>query len=197
MGKAARNRGARIPAGSPITQLPRSTIFPGFPYARKFTQDEIEGDILPRVKRLGDAMRDGKAPTGATLFIPPDLFEMWMVHAALAGCDVDPDKAYIVSRRQPGAMFNDAVDWVAKTDVTQEMEDEDAEQQAQRLVDAMDETLDPQVREAVRARMIAGAQQANDFLAPGNPAQIRNDFRREFGPPRQQVIRPDDEKDKQ
>lgn len=193
MGKAQRNRGRRIPAGNPITQLPRSTVFPGFPYKRRFTAAEIDGDILPRSKRIGDAMRDGVAPSGATLFIPPDMFEMWMVHAALAGVDVDPSKAYIQARKLPDAhgRFADAVEWVLKEDYTPAMEVEDSEREAQRYVSAIDE-LDPQLREAIRQRMIAGAQAAQEFTAPGDPSKHAAEFYRDFGPPRQEVIRPED-----
>lgn len=197
MGKAQRNRGRRIPAGNPVTQLPRNPIFPGFPYKRRFTEAEIQGDILPRAKRLGDAMRDGVAPTGATLFIPPDLFEMLMVHAALAGCDVDESKAYIKARKLPDAhgRFADAVEWVLKEDYTPVMESEDAEREAQRYVTAINDTLDPQVADAIRARMVAEARKAQDFAAPGDPTKHAADFYRDFGPPRQEVIRPEDRED--
>src|SRR4051812_42986581 len=93
-----------------------ATVFPQFPYERKFSREEIHGDILPRSKRLGDAMRDGVAPSGHTLYIPGDIFEMWMVHAALAGCEVHDDLAYIRARRLPdqSGRLEDAVQWVLK-----------------------------------------------------------------------------------
>jgi len=77
-------------------------VFPNFPYDRKFTRAEI-AEILAKAKRLGDAMRDGLAPSGHTLYIPGDIFEMWMVHGALAGCDVDQDAAFIRARKLPDA----------------------------------------------------------------------------------------------
>jgi hypothetical protein len=144
-----------------------SSVFPEFPYERRFTRAEIHDDILPRARRLGDAMRDGKAPTGATLYIPGDIFELWMIHGALAGADVDESKAYIRARRLPteSGRFADAVEWVVKKDDSPEAVAADAEREAQRYVEAMDATLRPEVRDAIRRRLRQPAREAAEYLA--------------------------------
>jgi hypothetical protein len=163
----------------PHTGAPASMVFPNFPYERKFTHAEIHGDILPRAKRIGDAMRDGVGPNGATLFIPGDMFELWMIHAALAGVDVHEDKAYIRARRLPdqSGRFADAVEWVIKREDTPAARAADAEREADKYIADMADQLRPEVREAIRRRFSAEAADAAANLADDPDAgKLRDDF---------------------
>lgn len=196
MGKAARNRAERaVGDPRPNTGAPGSSVFPNFPYERKFTADEIHNDILPRAKALGDAMRDGMGPNGSVLYIPGDIFELWMIHAALAGCFVDESKAYIRRRRLPdqSGRFADAVEWVVKKDDTPEAVAADAEREAQAYVDAMERQLRPEVRAAIRRRMRAAANDAEEYLGDDPEADARRDTARDFGAPRLMEFRDDDD----
>lgn len=192
MGKASRNRADRAGQAGPNTGAPGPSVFPSFPYERKFTRAEIHEDILPRAKRLGDAMRDGMGPNGAVLYIPGDIFELWMIHAALAGCDVDESRAYIRRRRLPDqtGRFADAVEWVVKKDDTPEQRAADAEAEADMYVEALEKNLRPEVRAAIRRRFRAAADEADEYLGDDPDADARRDQPRDFGAPR--LFRPDD-----
>lgn len=174
------------------TGAPGGMVFPNFPYERKFTRAEIHGDILPRAQRIGDAMRDGVGPNGATLYIPGDMFEMWMIHGALAGLEVHDDLAYIRARRLPdkSGRLVDAVEWVVKRDDTPQARAADAEREAERYVSAINEELRPEVRDAIRRRFRAEAADAADYLSDDPMADKIRDTPRDFGPPR--LIRPDE-----
>lgn len=182
MGKAARNREARNIQAGPHTGAPASSVFPQFPYERKFTKEEIHNDILPRAKAFGDLMRDGMGPNGAVLFIPGDVFELWMIHGVLAGAD--GGKKYIRPRRLPeqSGRFVDAVEWVLIKDDTDETRKADAEAEAKMYVDAIDANLRPEVRDAIRRRMRAAARDVADDTADDDP-ELR-DEPRDFGAPR-------------
>lgn len=159
MGKANRQRQQR--------QQPRSSVFPGFPYDRQFTRAEI-AEILERSKTIGRAMRYGRAPNGAVLALPPDIFELWMIHAALAGVTVDENLAYIRPRVVPDAMVGDAVDWVLKKDDTPHARQLDIEREAAAHA-AQIETLDPKVREVVLGMF---ANKAARAAARNEPADV-------------------------
>lgn len=176
MGKASRNRAERggQPAGA--------SVFPQFPYERKFTRDEINNDILPRAKAMGDLMRDGMGPNGSVLYIPGDVFELWMIHGVLAGAD--GGKKYIRPRRSHDAIFEDAVEWVVLKDDTAEQRQADADAEAQMYVDAIEANLRPEVREAIRRRFRAAADDAAEYLADDPAADAIRDTGRDFGPPR-------------
>lgn len=169
-------------------------VFPNFPYDRKFTRAEIDG-ILAKAKRLGDAMRDGLAPSGHALFIPGDIFELWMIHGALAGCDVDEDEAFIRAKRLPDAngRFVDAQTWVLKKEDTAEKRAEDAEREADAYVRAMDENLRPEVRDAVRRKMRAAAAANAEYLADDPQADAKRDTPKDFGAPRLLQFGPDEQ----
>lgn len=191
MGKAARNRTARDIAAGPHTGATAGQVFPNFPYERKFTKEEIHTDILPRAKAFGDLMRDGMGPNGAVLFIPGDVFELWMIHGVLAGAD--GGKKYIRARKLPeqSGRFADAVEWVLIKDDTPEKIREDAEREAQMYVDAIDNNLRPEVRDAIRRRMRGAAQDVAAAEADNNP-ELR-DEPRDFGAPRLIEFRPGDD----
>lgn len=161
-------------------------VFPNFPYERKFTREEIHGDILPRAQRLGDAMRDGVAPSGHTLFIPGDMFEMWMIHAALAGCDVDEAKAYIRPRKLPdqAGRFADAVEWVVIKEDSEEARAEDAEREADAAIALMQQQLRPEVREAIRRKLRAASEEAAEYLGDDPNGKARRADPRDFGAPK-------------
>lgn len=182
MGKAARNRQNRDVQAGPHTGAGIGTVFPNFPYERKFTKEEIHTDILPRAKAFGDLMRDGMGPNGAVLFIPGDVFELWMIHGVLAGAD--GGKKYIRARRLPEqtGRFQDAVEWVLIKEDTPEAIREDAEREAQMYVDAIDTNLRPEVRAAIRRRMRDAAQAEAEESADSDPE--RRDEPRDFGAPR-------------
>lgn len=174
-----------------------SSVFPNFPYERKFTRAEINDDILPRAQRLGDAMRDGMGPNGSVLYIPGDLFELWMIHAALAGCDVDESRAYIRRRRLPdqAGRFADAVEWVIKKEDTPEQRAADADAEAAAMIDAMEHNLRPEVRAAIRRRFRAAADDAEEYLGDDPDADARRDVPRDFGAPRLIQFTDDDDAD--
>lgn len=122
-------------------------IFPGFPYDKKFTRAEI-AEIIERSKTIGRAMRYGQGPNGAILALPPDLFELWMIHAALAGVTVDEELAYIRPRVKPDAMLGDAVEWVLKKEDTPAARELDLQREAAAHA-AQIESLPPKLRAAV------------------------------------------------
>jgi hypothetical protein len=122
-------------------------VFPNFPYDRVFTRAEIS-EILDRSKVIGRAMRYGQGPNGAILAILPDLFELWMIHAALAGVTVDENLAYIRPRVKPDAMVGDAVEWVIKKQDTPEALARDLAEEAAAHAEQI-EALDPKLRDAV------------------------------------------------
>lgn len=190
MGKAQRNRATRGVQAAPHTGAPLGTVFPNFPYERKFTKEEIHGDILPRAKAFGDLMRDGMGPNGAVLFIPGDVFELWMIHGVLAGAD--GGKAYIRSRRLPeqSGRFQDAVEWVLIKEDSPEQRAADADAEAKRYVDAIEANLRPEVRAAIRRRFKAAANDQAAQDADEN-VELRADGR-DFGPPRLLEFRDDD-----
>ena len=183
MSKGARTRADRA-TQAPTTGAPGPQVFPQFPYERKFTREEIHGDILPRAKAFGDLMRDGMGPNGAVLFIPGDVFELWMIHGVLAGAD--GGKAYIRSRKLPdqSGRFADAVEWVVIKDDTPEQRAADAEREAQMYVDALEKNLRPEVRAAIRRRFRAAADDADEYLADAPDADAVRDTGRDFGAPR-------------
>lgn len=192
MGKASRNRAAN---GRPNTGAPASSVFPNFPYALKFTKEEV-ADILDRAQRFGDLMRDGVGPSGATLFIPGDVFEMWMVHGILAGAD--GGKAYIRARRLPEetGRLEGAVEWVLIKEDTPEARAADAEREADAYLRALEDTrIRPEVRAAIRRRMKAAALDAEEHLGDDPDADARRDQPRDFGAPRLLEFRdnPDEE----
>lgn len=191
------SRSGRIKMPQPVPQPSAGKVFPDFPYNRKFSHAEIE-DILQRAERLGAAMRDGMAPSGAVLYIPGDMFEMWMIHAALAGCDVDENKAYIRARRLPDqtGRLSGAVEWVVKKDDTPEARAADAEQEAAAHMAAMERmvgTLRPEVRAAIRRRMRGPAEEGAEYVADDPDAENLRDEPRDFGAPRLVEIRPEDQ----
>jgi hypothetical protein len=193
MSKAARNRANRDT--TPAVGSSGSTVFPSFPYERKFTREEIHGDILPRAKAFGDKMRDGVGPNGATLYIPGDLFELWMIHGVLAGAD--GGKAYIRARRLPDATgrLADAVEWVLLKDDTAEARKQDAEREADAMMAILNDStrVRPEVAAIIRRRMRAAADAAAEYLADDPAAQAgRDDRNPDFGAPRLVQFKSDD-----
>lgn len=189
MGKARRTRGQRE---QPTTGASAATVFPNFPYEKKFTREEIR-DITDRAKLVGDAMRDGVAPSGHTLFIPGDMFEMWMIHAALAGVTVDESLAYIRAKPAKDSPFEDAVEWVLKRDDTPEALEAEAEAAADAYLRRFEESqreLRPEVRDVIRRRMKAAAEAGREWVADDPDAEHRIDTPKDFGPPR--LARPDE-----
>lgn len=183
MGKASRNRANRAAADFTSGAM-GSSVFPQFPYERKFTREEINEDILPRAKRMGDLMRDGMGPNGSVLFIPGDVFELWMIHGVLAGAD--GGKAYIRAQKLPeeNGRFVDAVKWVLIKDDTPEQRQAEADAEAQMYVDAIEQNLRPEVRDAIRRRFRAAANEANEYLGDAPEADAVRDVGRDFGAPR-------------
>lgn len=189
MGKAQRNRAARNIQATPHTGASPGAVFPNFPYERKFTREEIHNDILPRAKAFGDLMRDGMGPNGAVLFIPGDVFELWMIHGVLAGAD--GGKAYIRARRLPeqSGRFSDAVEWVLIKEDSPEQRAADADAEAKRYVDAINANLRPEVRDAIRRRFKAAAADQAAQDADEN-VELRDEGR-DFGAPRLLEFRDD------
>lgn len=191
MGKARRTRGQRE---QPATGAGASAVFPNFPYEKKFSRAEIE-ELLARAKMVGNAMRDGVAPSGHTLFIPGDMFEMWMIHAALAGVTVDESLAHIRSKPAKDSPFEDAVEWVLKREDTPEALAEETEAAADAYLKRFNESqreLRPEVRDAIRRRMKAAAEAGREWVADDPDAEQRIDTSAGFGPPRLAEVRPDE-----
>ena len=161
MGKASRNQQRRNVTTS--SAAPR--VFPNFPYDKAFTRDEL-AEILERAKIIGRAMRYGQGPNGAILALPPDLFELWMVHAALAGVTVDEDLAFIRPRVIPDVL-GDAVEWVLKKEDTAAAREADlAREAAARAAEI--EALDPRVRDAVLDMFVKKSERATARNSPSN-----------------------------
>lgn len=196
MGKAERNRAraaveaaqqriARppIPGVGPGNDPAAAAIFPNFPYAKKFTREEV-ADITRRAAVLSDLMRDGVALTGAGMFIPEDIFQLWMVHGVMAGAD--GGQPYIRARKIPdehGALA-DRRDWVLIKEDTPEAREEDTEREAEAELARMADRLRPEVREAVIRRFRAAANEANQYLADDPDGAARRADANDFGPPK-------------
>ncbi|MDO3058471.1 MULTISPECIES: phage gene 29 protein family protein [Mycobacteriaceae] len=138
-----------------------SLVFPEFPYDRKFTRDEID-EIADEARKLADAMRDGQAPNGATLWIDEGMLQLWCVHGVLAGVRVHPDLAYIVAVKQPDqhAVFEDSVEWVLREDAA-DVEPEQDEAEAERIATALTQRLPDEVRRLVAQKMTDAFNEAN------------------------------------
>jgi hypothetical protein len=144
-------------------------VFPKFPYDKKFTREEI-AEILERAKRIGRAMRDGQGPNGAILGMPADLFELWMIHGALAGVDVIEEKAYIRPRVITGGMYGDAVEWVLKKEDTPEALERDLQREAAAHA-AHIEAMPPKLRAAVLDMFTKKADRVADRAADSTVAE--------------------------
>lgn len=183
MSKGQRNRAQHAAAanGYPHTGAPAEQVFAQFPYERKFTADEV-ADILERAKAFGNLMRDGRGPNGAYLFIPGDVFELWMIHGVLAGAD--GGTKYIRPRRLPDAngRLADAVEWVLIKEDTDAKRREDAEREAAAYVAAIDEQLRPEVAAAIRRRLVDAGRR--DAEARADNDSMARDAGRDFGAPR-------------
>jgi len=175
MGKAARNRARAAVAaaqdrvaGGPAITAPgiegAQQVFPNFPYAKKFTQAEV-ADITRRSTVFADLMRDGVALTGAGMFIPEDVFQLWMVHGVMAGAD--GGQPYIRARKIPdehGALA-DRREWVLIKEDTDEQRQADADAEAKAELARMHDRLRPEVRAAIMRQFQDAANQANEYLA--------------------------------
>lgn len=132
-----------------------NSVFPNFPYDRRFNKHEI-AEITERSERLADHMRDPMAPTGMPMGIPEDYLRLLSVHCALAGLDTHTDeRQYIVAKKLPDetGRYADSVEWVLKTDATPEVEQSLIEAEAQKYADAMETQLTPEVRAAIIERL--------------------------------------------
>lgn len=140
-----------------------STVFPDFPYDRRFTRAEI-AELTDRAEKIADALRDGVAPNGATLYLDESMLQLWAVHAALAGVYVDPDRAYIVAvpLEPQSGQFADAVEWVLKEDLPEGYTEEKAEAEARQIVSSLTDKLAPEVRERVAREFAAAYTAVND-----------------------------------
>lgn len=147
-----------------------ANLFPNFPYARKFTQAEQE-IIMGRQQRLTEAFRDAVGIQGWVLGLPEDHLQLLMFHGALAGVDVDPDypadRAFIRPRRIPDRerQFVDAVEWVLTKDDTPRARHRDARREARAHMNALEQQLDPAVRDALIQLFAAKAGEAAADLA--------------------------------
>ncbi|CPR79148.1 phage gene 29 protein family protein [Mycobacteroides abscessus] len=137
-------------------------VFPQFPYDRKFTRAELD-EIADEAMKLADAMRDGQAPNGATLFIDEAMLQLWCVHGALAGVRVHPDLAYIVAVKQPDrtGQFADSVEWVLRDEAPDEDAEEEAAAEAERIATALTQRLPEKVRRLVAQQMSDAFNEAN------------------------------------
>ncbi len=152
-----------------MSKRKQRSVFPNFPYARKFTQAE-QGVIMDRQQRLVEAFRDAVGLQGWVLGLPEDHLQLLMFHGALAGVDVDPDyppeRAFIRPRRIPDRdrQFVDAVEWVLTKEDTPKDRARDARREARAHMNALGQ-LDPAVRDAIADMFVAKASRAADRLA--------------------------------
>lgn len=137
-------------------------VFQQFPYDRKFTRAELD-EIADEAMKLADAMRDGQAPNGATLWIDEAMLQLWCVHGVLAGVRVHPDLAYIVAVQQPDrhGQFEGSVEWVLRDDAPAEDEQQKADQEAERIAAALTQRLPDDVRRALAQKMTDAFNEAN------------------------------------
>lgn len=119
-------------------------VFEEFPYDKKFTRAEI-AEITARAERITAAMRDGVAPNGYILNVPEDMLQLWGVHNALAGMDVNPDLAYIVAVPSKQPTFVDQMDWVLKEDAEKAVPT--PEEEAAKYSAALIKELSPEARQ--------------------------------------------------
>lgn len=141
--------------------MTEALVFPEFPYDRKFTRAEID-EITDEARKLADALRDGQAPNGATLWIDESMLQLWCVHGVLAGVRAHPDLAYIVAIKQPDqhAVFEDSVQWVLREDAP-EIDPEQDEAEAERIATALTQRLPDEVRRLVAQKMTEAFNEAN------------------------------------
>lgn len=129
-------------------------VFPEFPYDRKLTRAELL-EVHDEAMKLADAMRDGQAPNGATLWIDESMLQLWCVHGVLAGVRVHPDLAYIVAVKQPDqhGQFESSVEWVLREEAPEVDPSHQAEAEADRIASALTERLSDDVRRRVAQKM--------------------------------------------
>lgn len=157
-------------------------VFPDFPYNKRFTKAELV-DIMTRADLLGKAMQDGVGPSSAVMNIPADIFEQWMIHAAMAGCTVDDDLAYIRARPVADAMFQGAREWILKKDDTPKKRAEDAKIEADRIRARLETEVSPAVRAEIvkgfmRAAEAAKTEKDDGALGSFDPYAGSEDFQR-------------------
>ncbi|WJR32418.1 hypothetical protein P3F83_18070 [Mycobacteroides immunogenum] len=156
-------------------------VFPKFPYDRKFTKSELD-EIFAKQDRLCEAFRDAVGPNGWGLGMPEDHLQLLMFHGALAGADVDEDKAFIRARRLPdqSGRLVDAVQWVVKKEDTPRDRSRDARREARARAREIDE-LDPEVREALVEMVKRKGQRAYNSGHAEVPADERDEYSARLG----------------
>ncbi|OKH70824.1 hypothetical protein EB72_24835 [Mycobacterium sp. SWH-M1] len=126
-----------------------------FPYRRKWTKAQL-AEILDRKDRLVEAMTDAVGPVGQMLMLPLDMLHILALHLSLAGGDVRPELAYIVSRpvqQEENDKKSDSVvvfeglrEWVLKSEYEPAPADPDeTTARAQAAADQIRRQLSPEV----------------------------------------------------
>lgn len=127
-----------------------------FPYRRKWTTEELD-DVYARYEKLSKAMRDPVGISGQALFIPPEQVAILALHLSLAGGDMhDDDRQFIWPYELPdeAGMWEGRVEWKVKKDTPPPPKTDDAERQADQLLGQIERTFPPEVREAMKQKMV-------------------------------------------
>lgn len=185
MGKGQRNRASFRKAAE--------TLKRNFPYERTFTTAEIEV-ILERKDRLVSAFRDAIGPQGWGLGMLDDFLHQLMFHGALAGVDVDPNYPAFDPATGAGAFIRpkrtvdtkglhvDSVEWKVIKHDTARARKRDARAEAKARLEVAMQTLDPDVRDAMRELMLEGVEWAEDENNPTEaPEPLAKKINRERG----------------
>lgn len=92
------------------------TMLPNFPYDGIKLTVEQRDDLAARIERLRFAMTDMVGLSGHHMALDEGSIANIAGHLALAGCDVDDEKAFIWGRRRTddNVMFRDQVEWLLK-----------------------------------------------------------------------------------
>jgi hypothetical protein len=86
-----------------------------FPYRRRWTQAELD-EVYERFEKIRTVLTDVVGPSGQVMYIDPGTVAILALHAALAGCDVDDDLAFIEVRirNDEHGVFQGVHEWRVK-----------------------------------------------------------------------------------
>lgn len=120
-----------------------------FPYRRRWTQAELDG-VYERFEKIRTVLTDVVGPSGQVLYIDPGTVAILALHAALAGCDVDDEQAFIEVRIRDDeyGVFQGVHEWRVKGEFAPDDVPEDpalARARAAELRTKLREEVDPRI----------------------------------------------------
>lgn len=142
-----------------------------FPYHRRWTQAELDG-VYERFEKIRTVLTDVVGPSGQVIYIDPGTVAILALHAALAGCAVDEEQAFIEYRirQDEYGLFENVHEWRVKGefDPLDKPEDPDrAAARAQELREQLRNEVDPKILAELRRQL------AEEFTAETTKSRKR------------------------